>query len=50
MKITVAVASNINFYQQSLPVILPSLLEQGIEPNDIHVFIAGYGQLSLIHI
>ena len=43
MKITIAIASNINFYQQSLPIVIPSLLEQGIEPNDIHVFIAGCG-------
>jgi hypothetical protein len=43
MKIKIAVASNINFYQKSLPVILPSLIENGIEPEDIHVFIAGFG-------
>jgi hypothetical protein len=43
MKIKIAIASNINFYQKSLPVIIPSLMENGIEPEDIHVFIAGFG-------
>ena len=43
MRIKIAIASNINFYQKSLPVILPSLIENGIEPEDIHVFIAGFG-------
>jgi len=39
--IKIAVASNINFYKSTLPIVIPSLLERGIEPNDIHVFIAG---------
>lgn len=43
MTIKIAIASNINFYQKSLPVIIPSLVENGIEKKDIHVFIAGFG-------
>lgn len=43
MKIKIAVASNINFYQKSLPIILPSLIGNGIDPEDISVFIAGFG-------
>jgi hypothetical protein len=43
VKIKIAIASSINFYQKSLHVIIPSLIECGIEKEDIHVFIAGWG-------
>jgi hypothetical protein len=39
--IKIAVASNVNFYKSTLPIVIPSLLKRGIEPDDIHVFIAG---------
>jgi hypothetical protein len=41
MKIKIAIASNVNFYQKSLPIIIPSLIENEIGPEDINVFIAG---------
>jgi hypothetical protein len=40
--IKIAIASNVNFYKMTLPIIIPSLIENGIEKSDIHVFIAGY--------
>jgi hypothetical protein len=43
VKIKIAIASSINFYQKSLHVIIPSLIECGIKKEDIHVFIAGWG-------
>lgn len=42
--IKIAVASNINFYKLTLPIVIPSLLERGIESQDIHVFIAGFNE------
>ena len=39
--IKIAIASNVNFYKSTLPIVIPSLLKRGIEPDDIHVFIAG---------
>lgn len=42
--IKIAVASNKNFKEKSLPVILPSLLEAGIEKDSIHVFVGGYSE------
>lgn len=41
MKIKVAVASNIKFYKLSLPIVIRSLITNGIPPEDIHIFIAG---------
>jgi hypothetical protein len=43
MRIKIAIASNNNFYQKSLPIIIPSLNECGIANEDIHIFIAGVG-------
>lgn len=40
--IKIAIASNINFYKHTLPVVIPSLLENGIDKKDIHVFVAGF--------
>lgn len=44
--IKIAIASNKNFYKFTLPVIIPSLINVGIRPEDIHVFIAGYDDYS----
>lgn len=40
--IKIAIATNINFYKKTLPIILPSLIENGIDKEHIHVFIGGY--------
>jgi len=40
--IKIAIASNKNFYKKTLQIIIPSLLENGIDNNDIHVFIGGF--------
>jgi hypothetical protein len=40
--IKIAIASNVNFYKHTIPVLIPSMLEVGIDPNIIHVFISGY--------
>ena len=42
--IKIAIASNKNFKEKSLPVILPSLLNAGVERDSIHVFIGGYNE------
>ncbi len=42
--IKIAIATNINFYKSTLPIVIPSLIERGIDPNDIHVFNAGFNQ------
>jgi len=44
--IKIAIASNKKFYKLTLPVILKSLIDAGISPEDIHVFIAGYDTYS----
>jgi hypothetical protein len=40
--IKIAIATNKNFYEKTLPIIIPSLLSAGIEKEDIHVFNAGF--------
>jgi hypothetical protein len=42
--IKIAIASNINFYKHTLPIVVPSLIENGIDRNDIHIFIAGFNE------
>jgi hypothetical protein len=42
--IKIAVATNKKFFEKSLPIIIPSLLKTGINPIDIHIFNAGYGE------
>lgn len=42
--IKIAVATNINFFEKSLPVIIPSLINCGIEKESIHIFNAGYDE------
>jgi hypothetical protein len=42
--IKIAVATNKNFFEKSLQIIIPSLLKAGINPIDIHIFNAGYDE------
>jgi hypothetical protein len=42
MLIKFAVASNIKFESKSVPIVTQSLIQNGIDPNLIHVFSAGY--------
>lgn len=42
MEIKIAVATNINFYKLSLPIIIESLLSSGIEKSQIYIFNAGF--------
>lgn len=44
MEIKIAIATNINFYKHSLPIVLESLLKCGIEKNQIFVFNAGFSE------
>ncbi len=45
VKVKIAVASNKNFKDKSLPVLMPTLLEAGIEKDNIHVFVGGYEEV-----
>jgi hypothetical protein len=40
--IKIAIATNKNFYEKTLPIVINSLLLNGIEKNDIFVFNAGF--------
>ena len=40
--IKIAIATNQKFCKHTLPIVIPSLLEAGIEAEDIHVFNAGF--------
>ena len=42
LDIKIAIATNINFYEKTLPIIIPSLLDCGINKKDIYVFNAGF--------
>ncbi len=42
--IKIAIATNKNFYDKTLPIIIPSLIDAGIERQDIHIFNAGYSE------
>jgi hypothetical protein len=44
--IKIAIASNKNFHHLTLPIIIKSLIDVDIKPEDIHVFIAGYDEYS----
>lgn len=44
--IKIAIASNKKFHELTLPILIPSLLAVGIEPENIHVFITGYDSYS----
>jgi hypothetical protein len=40
--IKIAISTNINFHELSLPIVLESLISSGIEKKDIYVFNAGF--------
>lgn len=42
MVIKIAVATNINFYKHSLPILINSLLKSGIDKKDIFIFNSGF--------
>jgi len=42
MNIKIAIATNINFYKKSLPIVIESLLKNGIDKDLIYVFNAGF--------
>lgn len=44
--IKIAIATNKNFYEKTLPIVIPSLISVGIDKSDIHVFNAGYDKYS----
>lgn len=44
VQIKIAVASNKNFKDKSLPILLPTLLSAGIERDNIHVFVGGFNE------
>lgn len=46
--IKIAVASNIKFYKHTLPIVVPSLIERGIDKDDIHIFIAGFNEYRYV--
>jgi len=46
--IKIAVATNINFYQKSLSIVIPSLISCGVNPQDIHVFNAGFHEYKCV--
>ena len=45
--IKIAIATNKNFFDKTLPIILPSLLSVGINKEDIHIFNAGYDEYKM---
>jgi hypothetical protein len=44
MEIKIAIATNINFYEKTLPILIPSLISVGIKKKDIHVFNSGFNK------
>lgn len=44
--IKIAISTNKNFYEHTLPILIPSLLSAGIEKEDIHVFNAGFNKCT----
>jgi hypothetical protein len=45
--IKIAIATNKNFFDKTLPIIIPSLLSVGINKEDIHIFNAGYDEYKM---
>jgi hypothetical protein len=45
--IKIAISTNKNFYKLSLPVIIPSLIDAGIESKDIFVFNSGFDKFEV---
>jgi len=48
MKIKICVNSTKNYSEKTLPIIIPSLINAGIDPGDIFVFEGGYHERSVI--
>ena len=48
IKIKICVNSTKNYSEKTLPVIIPSLIESGIDPEDIFVFEGGHNQRSVL--
>lgn len=48
VKIKIAVSSNKNFCNSSLPILLPTLEAAGIDKDIVHVFIGGYSEYKCI--
>lgn len=46
MKIKIAIITNKNFYEKSLPLLIDSLKKAAIDCNDIHVFNAGFDRCA----
>ncbi len=46
MKVNIAIATNINFCDKTLPVITSSLIDAGIDQNNIFIFNGGFKQRS----
>ena len=44
--IKIAISTNKNFYEKTLPILLPTLIDSGINKEDIHVFNAGFDKYS----
>jgi hypothetical protein len=44
MRIKIAIATNINFYKHSLPIVIKSLIDSGIDKSDIFVFNSGFNE------
>ena len=44
IKIKIAIATNKNFYEKTLPIVINSLIMNGIDKNDIFVFNAGFDE------
>ena len=45
-KIKIAIATNVNFFEFTLPIVINSLLCNGILPEDIHVFNSGFNEYN----
>lgn len=48
MKIKICVNSTKNYSEKTLPIIIPSLIDSGIDPEDIFVFEGGHDKRSVI--
>jgi hypothetical protein len=44
--IKIAIATNIKFYEKTLPIIIPSLLNCGINKEDIYIFNSGFNEFK----
>ena len=49
MNLKFAIASNKNFCEKTLPIVVPSMIDAGIDPRLIHVFIGGYDSEEIVY-